>query len=399
MIEGKGKMPDLPGEGPGGLPFRDSFAGSVKKIVIGEGITEIGTGAFENCRALREVCLPASLYRIRAYAFRNCTSLVKVSAGDRKFVYAYDPFPDTGSQKIIFGADSFLKVPWAEEYFRGFYCSGGTCFICFREGEEIRVPDHVRVISVFSFMNVRARRLVLPESLEVIEKDAFYRACFEEIVMPRGKERLEADHGLFEIRKALGFGEPAPRRSCAGVPSLYGMRCRKSRKWEGFGKLEPCRKKAVVREDGTIKGVWGREVLPLGRLLWNRLKRGGMLIGAVWENGEIAEVVSYIWEKEREAEEVTEFRGRPCPGKGRPEFALVQAAPVTKARFLEMFKDRTGDELTGSKALRTRQDGLPAEWFWKPCRKEDVQVRGKAEEAFLCLMTSIGPGRAGEEKA
>ena len=264
LIEGKGRMQDHPGEGPGGLSFPNSFAGAVKKIVIGEGITEIGTGAFENCRALWEVCLPASLYRIRAYAFRNCTSLVKVSAGGRKFVYAYDPSQDTDSQKIIFGADSFMKVPWAEEYFRGFYCSGGICFICFREGEEIRVPDHVRVIASFSFMNVRARRLVLPESLEVIEKNAFYRAGFEEIVMPRGKERLEADHGLFEIRKALGHGEPASRRSCVGGPSLYGMRCRKSRKWEGFGKLEPCRKKAVVREDGTVRGVWGREVLPAG---------------------------------------------------------------------------------------------------------------------------------------
>ena len=138
---------------------------------------------------------------------------------------------------------------------------------------------------------------------------------------------------------------------------------------------------------------------PAGRLLWNRLKRGGMLIGAVWEGDKVTEVISYIWEKEKEAEEVTESRGRPCPGKGRLEFALVQAAPVTKARFLELFEERGGPELTGRNALRTRQDGLPEEWFWKPGRKEDMQGRGKAEEAFLSLMTRIGPERAGKEKA
>ena len=51
---------------------------NLKEIQIGEGIVEIGEGAFEGCTSLTIVKLPASLKLIRQDAFAGCTSLQEV---------------------------------------------------------------------------------------------------------------------------------------------------------------------------------------------------------------------------------------------------------------------------------------------------------------------------------
>ena len=51
----------------------------VKKIILSEGITQIGRYAFRNCIELTEVVLPNSLVKICDYAFDNCTLLKEVT--------------------------------------------------------------------------------------------------------------------------------------------------------------------------------------------------------------------------------------------------------------------------------------------------------------------------------
>ena len=68
------------------IVYNDHFIGrtfyenhpNLKEIKIGEGIVEIGEGAFEGCTSLTSVKLPASLKLIRQDAFAGCTSLQKV---------------------------------------------------------------------------------------------------------------------------------------------------------------------------------------------------------------------------------------------------------------------------------------------------------------------------------
>ena len=50
----------------------------LKEIKIGEGIAEIGCGAFEGCTALTKVSLPPSVKIIRSKAFLGCTVLETV---------------------------------------------------------------------------------------------------------------------------------------------------------------------------------------------------------------------------------------------------------------------------------------------------------------------------------
>ena len=51
---------------------------NLKEVEIGSGVTQIRTGAFENCTALTRVVLPESVKIIHRGAFAGCTALETV---------------------------------------------------------------------------------------------------------------------------------------------------------------------------------------------------------------------------------------------------------------------------------------------------------------------------------
>ena len=55
------------------------FCRSLKRIVIPEGVTEIGESAFSGCKALEEVVLPSTLRKIGCRAFSECQSLASIA--------------------------------------------------------------------------------------------------------------------------------------------------------------------------------------------------------------------------------------------------------------------------------------------------------------------------------
>ncbi|MBQ3904651.1 MAG: leucine-rich repeat domain-containing protein, partial [Eubacterium sp.] len=59
--------------GTGQLPNDYTFNGSkaIKKIVIGEGITEIDSETFNNCSNVTELVLPSTLECVQGYGFGN----------------------------------------------------------------------------------------------------------------------------------------------------------------------------------------------------------------------------------------------------------------------------------------------------------------------------------------
>jgi hypothetical protein len=66
---------------PKTLKIIDSFAfknSGITSIVIPEGVTDIGAGAFQDCAQLTSVTLPQSLQRVGYRVFEDCTSLTEV---------------------------------------------------------------------------------------------------------------------------------------------------------------------------------------------------------------------------------------------------------------------------------------------------------------------------------
>ena len=135
-ISGKGKMYDYSYDNR--APWDNYNKRIIKRIIIGDGITTIGSSAFRNCFALNSVTIPNSVRTIGAYAFYNCRALTSVTIPN--------------SVRTI-GAYAFE------------YCSTLT---------SVTIPNSVTIIEWSTFKDCSALTSVtIPNSVTEIGSDAF----------------------------------------------------------------------------------------------------------------------------------------------------------------------------------------------------------------------------------
>ncbi len=164
-ISGYGSM----GNG-GSWPWSKDFT----KLVVEEGVTEIGKMAFQNCTSLIDVELPSTLKTIGMYAFDDCTSLVSIDIPDGVKTIEYDALsgcssleeinvdPDnatyTSVDGILFSKDmtTLIKYPSNNKH-----------------GWSYEVPDSVKVIEQKAFFDAWLFDVKLPDGLERIGMGAF----------------------------------------------------------------------------------------------------------------------------------------------------------------------------------------------------------------------------------
>lgn len=387
-VTGTGRMPDLGGRNHGQSLWED-IKETIQRVRIGEGITEVGLRAFEGCTNLREVYLPSTLTRVRAYAFRGCTALKTVEAGNREFKYLYEkeeekklsaesaekPIKESGEEaekKVIFGDKAFFGTPWAAEHFGAMYCRDGILYTCFADQESIRVPEGVHTIAMLAFRDVRAKELILPESLDKIEDYAFSGAQFERVYAPCEKERIWI--GKYEGSLPESVGKPRPARWKGGyikVPCMYELALQKT-KYKGYKKFSIRLKKPARLADGR-KGVWGSRLVDVAASLKRRLMRGGVLIGIRWdEEHRVESVKSFVWLEEcgeyRETviDEYLMYPVRLEDGSIEP---FRDSATYQETGQLQYgFADMNAEELIKMRAIRYPQPGMAEEWFWSEDR-------------------------------
>ena len=75
IISGEGEMNSYYNDGNPGGPWGKN----IRKLVIEEGITSVGTYAFYECAELEEVILPESLTEIGFQGFSGCSALQNVT--------------------------------------------------------------------------------------------------------------------------------------------------------------------------------------------------------------------------------------------------------------------------------------------------------------------------------
>lgn len=112
---------------------------TITKVIIPEGVEEIGAYAFAGLTALEEVVLPSTLTKIQYGAFINCTSLTTIS------------FSSVNNLQFI-NNDAF---------------SGCTSL------NNISLTSII-AIGNRAFMNTKVARIVLPETAQSIGEQAFY---------------------------------------------------------------------------------------------------------------------------------------------------------------------------------------------------------------------------------
>lgn len=105
----------------GSISFREmqGIRGKIRRVVIEEGVTQIGSGMFKDCSALEEVVLPNSLTHIHAAAFAHAgvRQIVipenVVYIGDRAFAHCKNLQSVTcaAQHPMVLGTDLYFDTP------------------------------------------------------------------------------------------------------------------------------------------------------------------------------------------------------------------------------------------------------------------------------------------------
>ena len=151
------------------------FSGTgLEKIVIPEGVTEIGYGAF-SCSSLKEVVLPRTLTKIGDYAFSG-TKLTSITLPTGITEIGSDAFSGSSLKEVVLPS-TLKKID--SEAFRGTQLT------------SITLPEGVTEIGSDAFLGSNLKEVVLPSTLKKIGSGAFRNTKLETIEIPEGVTYLD----------------------------------------------------------------------------------------------------------------------------------------------------------------------------------------------------------------
>ena len=154
-ISGKGKMKDHSWHE---VP---SWGTSITKVVIEDGVTSIGGGAFYGCTSLASITIPNSITCIGNYAFKDCTSLTSITIPDSVTSISYYAFENCKSLTSITIPDSVTSI-------------GGAAFRYCKSLTSITIPDSVTSIGGSAFSDCTSlTSITIPDSVTSISDGAF----------------------------------------------------------------------------------------------------------------------------------------------------------------------------------------------------------------------------------
>ncbi|MBQ8807911.1 MAG: leucine-rich repeat domain-containing protein, partial [Clostridia bacterium] len=160
----------------------------IKSVIIGEGITSIPEGFFNNCKDITSVNLPESLQKLGSAAFFRCSSLKEIALPDNlreigSSAFGYCPIEKLRLPALIdsiggseFAEMSGLKriiVPKENQNYvfenGKLYSKDKTAlYFCYlkSDSENVIIEDGVSVIGDYVFYYKKMNKLVLPDSIE-----------------------------------------------------------------------------------------------------------------------------------------------------------------------------------------------------------------------------------------
>lgn len=180
-IEGEGTMDDYSSSNR--APWYHKYYSKIKRIVVKEGVTSIGSYAFHYCFNATEADLPQSVESIGAYAFYQCSNLTTVtlpeglaSLGEYAFRQCYEltsitiPEGITALETGVFRNCSKLKAVRLPSKLTAI---GAQAFYSCQKLTSITIPDSVEILESYSFYDCNIEHIIL-NGIQSIGEFAFY---------------------------------------------------------------------------------------------------------------------------------------------------------------------------------------------------------------------------------
>lgn len=144
-------------------PFNQDF--SIKKVVIENGVTSIGSGAFYNCLNITDVTIPDTVKRIGEDAFQSCSNITKINIPNSVTEIGEFAFYACAGLNNISLPSSLERI----ETYTFAYCTAL---------EEITIPSSVKYIGSFAFWDCSSLKSIsIPNSVTTVGECAF-RSCY-----------------------------------------------------------------------------------------------------------------------------------------------------------------------------------------------------------------------------
>ena len=223
----------------------------LEKVVISEGVTEIGTCAFERCRKLRSVVMPESVRKMGKGVFSECHELVEARLSSCLKEIPVQTFDNCFSLLSVYIPDGVKKI-------------GGNAFNSCSSLNTVHLPDSLESIGEGAFMETFSLRSIsLPPGLESIGEMTFFRSGLTHIsymgLEIYSEQELDEEFAFDkEFSDALREGRFCPEGISPGFREPYitaffaATRSREA--GEYIGKHFPALFKTMIRT-GNIRAV------------------------------------------------------------------------------------------------------------------------------------------------
>lgn len=178
------------------------------RVVLAEGITSIGYFAFDFCSSLKEINIPKGVTLIDSYAFYNCDALTEINLPEGVTSIGSYTFCECNNLKEIniptsvleIGVDAFYGTPWAKaamEANKGYLVVNGILTDYTGTDTELQIPENVTEINSSVFRgNENITSVTIPDQVKNIGRNTF-RGCsnLAEINIPNSVTKIE--YGIF----------------------------------------------------------------------------------------------------------------------------------------------------------------------------------------------------------
>ncbi len=175
----------------------------VKKVIIEDGVREIGERSFENCKCIEEVVIPQTVTRIHELAFSGCENLESIVLPKGLEEIRLRAFGDCKRLKEVEIPKGITEV--ADGLFGD--CEGlqsvvlpselkkieKSAFLSCKSLDRINLPDNITEIGMSTFDNCTGlKEVILPKKLQRLSGGIFYNCVsLNEITLPENMKVID----------------------------------------------------------------------------------------------------------------------------------------------------------------------------------------------------------------